>query len=168
MWWSFPSSLSFFFLSSGLPKGQRVLADRLTPRTRNSGGCLTQPMCRHVSAFLFQMGLRHTFVCCCEVNGYFPQGYLTAEFVCSPRAFSAWLEDRLGCRKISGLALGLPFPLLMAKSMQMKVWCVTKWLAGVQQWLRFAVFLLLGGNVMAILTLIQFSFILSFQRGASL
>lgn len=49
-------------------------------------------------------------MCCCEVNGYFPQGYLTAEFVCSPGAFSAWLGDRICCRQISGLALGLPFP----------------------------------------------------------
>lgn len=74
------------------------------------GGCWTQPMCWHVSAFLFQISLRHTFVPCREVNGYFLQGYLTAEFVCSPGAFSAWLEDRLHCRQISGLALGLPFP----------------------------------------------------------
>lgn len=49
-------------------------------------------------------------MCCCEVSGYFPQGYLTAEFVCSPGAFSAWLEGRLCCRQIFGLALGLPSP----------------------------------------------------------
>lgn len=67
-------------------------------------------------------------MCCREVNGYFPQGYLTAEFVCSPGAFSAWLEDRLRCRQISGLALGLRSlpPPLLAKTMQMKVWSVTK------------------------------------------
>lgn len=51
----------------------------------------------------------------------------------------------------------------------MKVWSVTKWLTAVQhEWLRIAIFLLLGGNLMAILTLIQFSPILSFHRGASL
>lgn len=49
-------------------------------------------------------------MCCCKVKGYFPQGYLTAEFVCSPGAFSARLEDRICCRQISGLALGLPSP----------------------------------------------------------
>lgn len=47
---------------------------------------------------------------CCEVNGYFPQGYLTAECVCSPAAFGAWLGDRIRCRQISGLALARPFP----------------------------------------------------------
>lgn len=55
-------------------------------------------------------------MCCCEVNGYFPQGYLTAEFVCSPGAFSAWLEDRLRCRQISGLALGLPSTPLLPRA----------------------------------------------------
>lgn len=61
-------------------------------------------------SFSISAGLRRTFVCCCEVNGYFPQGFLTAEFVCSPGVFSAWLEDRLHCRQISGLALALPSP----------------------------------------------------------
>lgn len=49
-------------------------------------------------------------MCCCKVNGYFPQGYLTVEFVCSPGAFSARLEDRICCRQISGLPLGLLSP----------------------------------------------------------
>lgn len=52
--------------------------------------------------------LRNTFVCCRGVKRYFPQGYLTAEFVCSPGAFSAWLEEGLRCRQISGLAPALP------------------------------------------------------------
>lgn len=49
-------------------------------------------------------------MCRCKVNGYFPQGYLTAAFVCSPGAFSARLEGRICCRQISGLALGLTSP----------------------------------------------------------
>lgn len=67
-------------------------------------------MCHLFFFFFSDQFEAHLCVLLRKVNGYFPQGYLTAELVCSPGALSAWSGDRICCRQISGLALVLPFP----------------------------------------------------------
>lgn len=177
MRWSFPSSWNYhfwqlqsmppFFSSRGLSKAQEIL---LTPDTGN-GWDVWRSQCVDMCQlfFFFFSDQFEAHLCVLLQRKWIFSSRIPHRRVC---VFTRSFQCVVGRQNMLRTDLWFSSGFAFSPGFRPEI---RRWKLGVKQsdyvaheWLMFAIFLLLGGSAMALLIFIQFSFILSFQKGALL
>lgn len=114
------------------PKSQQVLPDTLTPENWKEQGYLTQLEWWRVSAFFFSAQFQ-THLCVLLWSKWIFSSRIPHSRVCVfTRSFQCVVGRQTTLQTDLWFSSGFCLlPLLQAKTMQMKVWSVTKWLTAV-------------------------------------